>query len=220
MPRRWPVDRTICHVYNRAAGRLRLFKTASDYRCFLGILLKTKRQFPSLKLYGYCVMPNHWHLVICVPSTTDLSEFMKYLTHRHAVAHIAGHRERSGAIYQGRFKCVPVQDGEHLTTLLLYVDRNPLRARLVERAEDWLWSSTIGHAGLERDGLLEDLPAGIFEGWLDLVNRLDARDAAITEAVRRRQPIGSASWQALLSPEWKEQRRPRGRPRKISRAEL
>mgnify|MGYP003575919862 FL=1 len=138
MPRRWRVDNVICHVFNRAAAKLPLFKTSQDFRVFLEILGRTKGEAdPSIRLHGYCVMPNHWHLIICADTTPALSQFMRHLTRRHAVAYLAEHPERSGAIYQGRFRCVPVQDGAHLRTLQLYVDRNPLKARLVKTAEEW-----------------------------------------------------------------------------------
>lgn len=220
MPRRWPVDGTICHVYNRAAGKLRLFPSERDYRAFLGILFRTKQECPSIKIHGYCVMPNHWHLIISVHATPALSHFMRLLTHRHAVAHIAAYPQRSGAIYQGRFQCVPVQDNHHLQNLLLYVDRNPLRARLVSRAEDWLWGSAIGHAGLEDDPLLDPLRKASFENWIGRVNQTDPQDEAIRTALRKRVPLGDADWLGRLGPEWNEQRRPRGRPRKISRVEF
>jgi putative transposase len=218
MPRRRRVDGVICHVFNRAAAKLRLFETSHDYRAFLAILLRTKQQsVPPLSVYGYCVMPNHWHLIICAPTTSALSHFMRLLTHRHAVSYIAAHPERSGAIYQGRFKCVPVQDGCHLSRLLLYVDRNPLRAKLVGRCEDWLWSSVVGHAGIESDPLLDELPPGTCGDWLNQVNGLDHGDAITRASLERGLPIGEPEWVAALSAEWSILRRPRGRPPRIDR---
>lgn len=221
MSRRRRVDGVICHVCNRAAAKLRLFKSADDYRVFLEILTRTKMEFASsIKLHGYCVMPTHWHFIICADRTTALSHFMRHLTRRHAIAHIAANPERSGAIYQGRFRCVPVQDGEHLSTVLLYVDRNPLRARIVPRAEHWLWSSVIGHAGLEDDPLLDPLPEGTYGNWLDRVNQLGPSDTLASAAIRRNVPVGEPEWVAGLSQEWNVLRRPKGRPRKINREEF
>ena len=220
MPRRWPVDGVICHVYNRAAGKLPLFVDAADYRAFLGLLARTKQDCPSIRLHGYCVMPNHWHLIICAQTTAALSHFMRLLTHRHAVAHIAAHPHRSGAIYQGRFQCVPVQDGHHLDTVLQYVDRNPKRARLVLRAEQWLWSSTIGHAGLEADALLDPIAGASLGDWLSRVNELDPQDLAVRHSLSKRVPVGDSDWLGRLGADWNQKRRPRGRPRKISRVEF
>src|SRR5688500_6043385 len=186
MPRRWCVDRRICHVYNRAAANLPLFRSAADYRGFLTILESTKLEAQSrIRLYGYCVMPNHRHLIICPETTPALSRFMRHLTRRHAVSFLADHPERSGAVYQGRFQCVPVQDGEHLRTLLLYVDRNPLKARLVRAAEEWPWSSVVHHAGLEDDPLLDPLPINTCDDWLGRVNRLGTVDGLVEAALKR-----------------------------------
>lgn len=221
MPRRWPVDGLICHVYNRAAAKVPLFTTADDYRRFLHLLQQTKQESGhGLKVHGYCVMPNHWHLIICPQTTQALSQFMRHLTRRHAIAHIAEHPQRSGAIYQGRFRSVPVQDGVHLSTLLLYVDRNPLKAKIVKRAEDWLWSSVLGHAGVENDPLLDHLPGASFADWLTRVNTIDATDMLAESALKRNLPLGEPDWIAGLSREWNELRRPKGRPGKINREDL
>ncbi|MEX2273868.1 MAG: transposase [Vicinamibacterales bacterium] len=221
MSRRWRVDGRICHVYNRAAAKLPLFKTPADYQGFLTILARTKQESqPGIKLYGYCVMPNHWHLIICADTTPMLSHFMRHLTRRHAVAYLADHPERSGAVYQGRFKCVPVQGDHHLSIVLRYVDRNPLRAKFVTRAEQWLWSSTVGHAGIEDDPLLDPLPGGRLPDWLANLNEVDPAEALTRDALKRNVPVGDREWVAGLSDDWNEQRRKKGRPGKINRVEF
>lgn len=212
MPRRWRVDGFICHVFNRAAARLPLFHDGHDYRRFLARLAQTKEALGgAITLHGYCVMPNHWHLIICPRTTPALSQFMQRLTRGHAVKYLEDHPERSGAIYQGRFRCSPVQDGYHLTNVLLYVDRNPLKGRLVDRAEDWLWSSMLGHAGLEDDPLLDPLPMD-FSDWSLRVNRTDAADALAEQALKRNEPLGEPEWVASLPGEWNTERRRVGRP--------
>jgi len=221
MPRRWCVDGKICHVFNRAAAKLPVFKTSADFRAFLEILARTKGQaHPAIRLYGYCVMPTHWHLIICADTTPALSQFMRHLTRRHAVAYLADHPERSGAVYQGRFKCVPVQDGDHLRTLLLYVDRNPLKAKLVKSAEEWLWSSVHHHAGLMNDPLLDIDRLPPCDDWLTQVNHTESVDDLAEAALKRNLPIGDPEWVATLSREWNDLRRPPGRPGKLNREEL
>lgn len=221
MPRRWCVDGKTCHVFNRAAAKIPVFKTGAEYRAFLEILRRTKGEaHPAIRLYGYCVMPTHWHLIICADTTAALSQFMRHLTRRHAVAYLAEHPERSGAVYQGRFRCVPVQDGHHLRTLLLYVDRNPLKARLVKSAEEWLWSSVHHHAGLADDPLLDVDKGSVSENWLSRVNRAESADDLAEAALKRNLPIGDPEWVASLSREWNELRRPPGRPGKLNREEL
>jgi putative transposase len=204
MPRRWKVDRRVCHVFNRAAAKLTLFKNPPEYRAFLHILQQTRDAFASsIKLHGYSVMPNHWHLIICPESTPRLSQFMHQLTRRHAQGYLTHHADRSGAIYQGRFRCVPIQEGAHLHTVLLYVDRNPLRAGLVARAEHWLWSSVHHHAGIDNDALLDDIPGFEFANWLQDVNAPQAADDLTRVALTKNVQLGDPSWVKGLAPEWR-----------------
>ena len=162
-------------------------------------------------------MPNHWHLIICPESTPRLSQFMHQLTRRHAQAYLTYHPDRSGAIYQGRFRCVPVQEDEHLRTVLLYVDRNPLRAGLVPRAEHWLWSSVHHHAGMENDALLDDVPGFVFTNWLTDVNASQAADALTRAALKKNIPLGDPSWVRSLAPEWNPPDRTRQQPGQSNR---
>ena len=141
---------------------------------------------------------------------------MQRLTRGHALAYLEEHPERSGAVYQGRFRCVPVQDGYHLSNVLVYVDRNPLKAGLVPRAEAWLWSSIVGHARLEHDPLLDPLNED-FGDWLSRVNRPDAADTLVERALKRNEPLGEREWVASLECEWNVARRPVGRPIKGNR---
>ncbi len=123
----------VYHVLNRANGRLRLFKKDGDYLAFEQVLLLAHRRAP-IRILDYCLMPNHWHLVLWPRRDGELTLFMRWLTLTHAQrwkhAHNAvGH----GHLYQGRFKSFPIQQDEHLLTVLRYVERNPLRAKLARR---------------------------------------------------------------------------------------
>ena len=81
-------------------------------------------------------MPNHWHFVLWPQGDGDLSEFMRWLTVTHTQRwHAAHHTAGTGPLYQGRFKSFPIQADDHLLTVLRYVERNALRANLVERAD-------------------------------------------------------------------------------------
>ena len=221
MPRRHRVDKQICHVFNRAAAKLRLFHSAHDYRTFLALLLQSKATLQgAVRIHGYCLMPNHWHLIICADSTKHLSKFMHRVCLLHARAYLRLHPERSGAIYQGRYKCEPVQDGAHLRALLLYVDRNPLRSKLVPRVEDWLWSSVLHHAGLENDALLDGLSDWPLKDWLACANAPQFTDDLTRTALAKSMPIGDAEWVSSLSEEWATPKKPRGRPGKLNRVQL
>src|SRR3989454_4275923 len=91
---------------------------------------------------AYCLMPNHWHLLLWTRSDGELSEVMRWITVTHTQRwHAHRHSSGTGPVYQGRFKSFPVQTDECFITVARYVERNALRAKLVGRAEEWRWSS-------------------------------------------------------------------------------
>ena len=131
------------HVLNRGNGGGRIFHADGDYAAFLRVLAEGLERF-GVELLAYCLMPNHWHLVLRPRRDgRALSRLMQWLGVTHARRHHAAHRTRKGGhLYQGRFKCFPVQDDRHFLVLCRYVESNPLRAGLVRRrAENWRWSS-------------------------------------------------------------------------------
>jgi putative transposase len=158
------------------------------------------------------------------PPTRDheVTDFLRWLTHTHTQRwHAHHHTAGTGHLYQGRFKSFPIQHDDHLLTVLRYVDRNPLRAGLVRRAESWRWSS-LGHRQQRPDSpiaaLLHPWPVPMPKKWLEHVH--EPQTAAEVEAVRRSvvrgQPFGSVVWQKRVAGSMGLEytlRRP-GRPRK------
>ena len=152
MPRtaRKSLGGVIYHVLNRGNGRQRLFHKPADYVAFVALLAQVKQAVPGVRLLAYCLMPNHWHLVLWPRSDGELSRFMQRLQtahvrrhHAHYAAH-ASHAGAAGHLYQGRFKSFPVQrDDRHLLTVLRYVESNPLRADppLARQPAGWNWCS-------------------------------------------------------------------------------
>ena len=123
----------VYHVMNRAAGRLILFESPSDYIAFERLLSLGQRRTP-MRILAYCLMSNHWHLLLWPEDDRGLSVFMHWLTTVHARRWLlARDAVGRGAVYQSRFKSIPVQTGEHLLTVWRYIERNPLRANLVLR---------------------------------------------------------------------------------------
>jgi len=99
-------------------------------------------QRTPVRLLAYCLLSNHWHLLLWPRADGELSEFMRWLTLTHTQRwHANRHTSGTGPIYQGRFKSFPVQSDEHLLTVARYIERNPLRAGMVEHVEQWQWSS-------------------------------------------------------------------------------
>src|SRR5689334_2176906 len=107
MPRRLRVSTggLVYHVLNRVVGRGRLFKDEADYLAMERVIAQTHKRLPTMRLVSYCLMPNHWHLVLWPRADGDLSEFMRLLTVTHTQRWRAHHRSAgSGPLYQGRFK--------------------------------------------------------------------------------------------------------------------
>ena len=209
------------HALNRANAWMTLFEGAADYDAFVRVLVEAVKRYP-VRLFAFCVMPNHFHLVIRPDADGALSGFMRWLTLTHTQRwHAHRHSAGSGHVYQGRFKSFPVQDDEHLYTVCRYVERNALRAGLVARAEDWRWGSLRRDAAATDDTpfpALSPWPVARPADWVARVNAplSPAEDEAMARCLRRCQPFGSPDWTegtvnrlGLASTT-----RPRGRPRK------
>jgi putative transposase len=220
MPRaaRLAIGGLVYHVLNRAAGRRRIFAEPADYAAFERILAAAQERV-AMRLLAYCVMPNHWHLVLWPHEDGALSSFMARVTQIHTQRwHAHQGSAGTGALYQGRFKAFPVQADEHFLALCRYVERNPLRAGLVERAEDWAWSS-LSHqeAGSPRVELAP-WPVPRPSDWLEWVNQ--PQSAAEVEALRRSvvraRPYGGDPWVERTARRLRldSTLRPRGRPRR------
>ena len=210
----------VYHALNRAVARLPLFETEGDYEAFDRVLAEAHDRVPT-RILAYCVMPTHWHFVLWPGEDGELTAFLRWLTHTHTMRWHASHRTvGSGHLYQGRFKSFPVQTDRHFYSVVRYVERNPLRANLVERAEQWRWSSTwrrrFGDANA--NALLSPWPAPIPPDWLRQVNR--AQSEAELESLRRTVcrgcPYGNEQWQknAAIRLGLVHTLRPRGRPKK------
>ncbi|MBI3410453.1 MAG: transposase [Planctomycetes bacterium] len=211
----------VYHALNRAVARLPLFQKDEDYRAFERVLVEAMHKHAT-RILAYCLMPNHWHFVLWPRRDEELTAFLRWLTHTHTQRwHAHYHTAGSGHLYQGRFKAFPIEENNHLYSVLRYVERNALRANLVKRAEAWRWSSLAHRLGGDADPirrLLHAWPVPMPRDWLARVNR--AQSQAELEALRRSltrgQPFGSESWQARttkkLGLEYTLRRQ--GRPRK------
>jgi putative transposase len=136
-----------------------VFHKSQDYEAFLFLLAEAKKRY-RVKLFGFCLMPNHFHLVLEPAHQTALSQFMQWLPTSH-VRRYHKHYGSSGHIWQGRFKSFPVQRDEHLITVLRYVLHNPMRGGLANTAREWSWSS------LRRPQLIDPCPVEEERQWLD-----------------------------------------------------
>jgi putative transposase len=210
------------HVLNRANGRLRLFRKEGDFAAFERVIEEAFARVP-LRILGYAVMGNHWHFMVWPRQGRheQVSEFFRWLTVTHSQRWHAHHGTSGmGHVYQGRFKSFPIAADEHLLAVLRYIERNPLRAGLVERADDWRWGSLYRrtHGTSHERALLADSPVPLGRLWRQYVNepQSEAELAAIRQSIKRGQPFGEDAWQKKVARQLGLEHtfRPRGRPKK------
>jgi putative transposase len=208
----------ICyHVLNRGNGRRQVFRKEGDYQAFLKAIAHACIELP-MRVLGFCLMPNHFHLAVWPHADGDLSRWMHWLSNAH-VRRYHQQYQSSGHVWQGRFKAFPIEADEHLLTVLRYVERNPVRAKLVRRAEQWNWSSArCWQVDAERPSYLVAGPVKRPANWLDWVHQAltPAELEALRQSVNRGTPYGKPAWVARTAERLDLQStlRPRGRPRK------
>ena len=193
MPRtaRASVGNVVYHVINRGNAKNDVFHKRDDYAAFLKLINEASDRLP-MRLIGYCLMTNHFHLVLWPHNDGDLSRWMQWLMTSH-VRRYHRHYNSSGHVWQGRFKAFPIQQDEHLLTVLRYVERNPVRARMVRKAQRYLWSSVSVKVPCDDPPKLDVGPYPRGSGWLDWVNepQTEAELSATRNCVNRGAPFGS-----------------------------
>ena len=204
------------HVINRGNARQEVFRKNGDYKAFIDLFDRACERI-AMRLLGYCVMPNHFHLLLRSYSDGDLGKWMQWLLTAH-VRRYHQHYGTSGHVWQGRFKAFPIEQDDHLLTVLRYIERNPLRARLVEHAEDWRWSS-LSRFKMNQDGsVLHPLPVTRPADWTEWVNQpqTQAELEGLRHSVNRGTLYGSADWVQYIAAQLglEASLRPRGRPQK------
>ena len=208
----------IYHVLNRANASRPIFESPGDFEAFERVLSEGCAKI-AMRVLAYCVMPNHWHLVLWPFGDGDLTRFMAWTTLTHTQRWHA-HRQSAGIghLYQGRFKSFPVQNDEHFLVVCRYVERNALRANLVDRAEDWQWSS-LWHRNRGIGALplwLAPWPVEPPRDWPTWVNQPQTASEleSLRDSVQRGAPFGSSCWVRDTAEKFKLNTtlRPRGRP--------
>src|SRR5215208_6174191 len=210
----------VYHVLNRTVGKMTMFRKPADYDAFLRVLLLAHQRHP-IRILAFCLMPTHWHFVVWPEKDGQLTEFFRWLTNTHAMRWRVSHHTRGyGHLYQGRFKSFPVQRDDHLLTLCRYVERNPVNANLVRRAQLWPYGSL--HARMNGDeklrSLLSPWPVDLPRNWVNQVNQPMTRREMekIQISLQRSRPLGSEPWIAKTAStlHLNHTLRPQGRPKK------
>ena len=174
------------HVTQRGNGRGRTFFEDGDYALYRDLPAANCRD-AGVEVWAWCLMPNHVHLIL-VPSDPDGLRRALSRVHRSYAGIIHARRKRTGHFWQGRFGAVAM-DEEHLAAALRYVSLNPVRARLVPRAQDWRWSSTRAHLRGREDGVTALAPIrDRFPEFADLLATEPEDD--LFDALRSAESIG------------------------------
>ncbi len=206
----------IYHVLNRGVGKMKLFRGKRDHEAFQRCLQETIEKVP-MRVLAYCVMSNHWHLILWPRNDGELARFMLSLTVSHVRRWLVHRGEvGTGHVYQGRYKSFAVQDDDHLATVCRYAERNPVRAGLVESCLDWPWSSA-GQVALPASLQvpLAEFPIPRRKDWVAWVDQAQtaAEEAALLRCVKEGRPYGSPRWIEKMKKThgWREPLK-RGRP--------
>ena len=153
----------VYHITSRGNDKKPIFKNDHDYENFLNTLYHVNKRYNWI-CHAYCLMANHYHLLIETPDG-NLSLGMRQLNGVYTQLFNKGH-SRTGHLFQGRYKGILIQKDSHLLEVCRYVVLNPVRARMVERPEQWKWSSYRATAGKGRPSpsLTTDWVLGQFSG--------------------------------------------------------
>jgi putative transposase len=174
------------HVTQRGNGRARIFFGDEDYALYRDLLAASCRA-ADVEIWAFVLMPNHVHLILTPKDADGLRRALAPL-HRRYAGHINARRKRSGHFWQGRFGAVAL-DEAHLAGALRYVALNPVRARLVQRARDWPWSSVRAHLRRRDDKVTSLSPVlDRFPRFADLLE--EGPDPELFERLRRAESIG------------------------------
>jgi putative transposase len=217
-PNRITLGGYVYHVMNRANGRLKIFKKHGDFLAFEQILAEAIERF-SMRICGYCIMSNHWHLLLWPEQDGQLSDFMRWITLTHTQRYHAAHGTTGiGHLYQGRYKSFPVQTESYYLTVMRYIEANPARAEIVTRVEDWPWSSFAVRQGNNSLFSLSDGPIKLPKDWSSLVQeQIDEDDLNhLNISIKRGAPLGKSLWARKTATAMKIEStlNPRGRPNK------
>ncbi len=208
------------HIINRANARLPIFFKEEDYTLFESVLEEAQKKF-GMRILAYILMPNHFHLVLYPKNDGDLGKFMQWLTLTHTQRwHQEKNTKGTGHLYQGRYKSFIIEKDNHLLSVIRYIERNALRAKLVKKAENWkfcsLWRKLYGKDNQKK--VLSSWPIGEPKDYLSFVNTLQPKEEEenIRVSVVKGKPYGKDAWSTQIIKKFNLEptTRPKGRPKK------
>lgn len=187
------------HVLQRGNNRQPVFVDAEDYRRMLTLLGECAVN-EKVALHAYVLMPNHFHLLATPTTAQGLSKMMQSVGRRY-VQYFNKRHQRSGTLWEGRYRATLLQPERHLLNNMIFIDLNPVRGGLAPRALDYLWSSHGHYVGHHVDKLLSphavnwqlgNTPFEREARYADLVNHglTSRQQAELVEAVLKGWPQG------------------------------
>jgi REP-associated tyrosine transposase len=191
------------HIVNRGNLRAPVFRNAADYLGFIAALTDAADR-TTVRLLAYCLMPNHFHLVLWPVHGQEISAYMQLLMN----AHIRDVQRRHGTagtghIYQGRYRNSAIVTERYFVNVCRYVEANPLCAGLVSRAQDWEWSSLVRSGPVDEINILTPWPIARPRRWTDLVNRpqgaREIRDMARQARREARSAAAVSVWASIVA---------------------
>ncbi|MFA5796395.1 MAG: transposase [Candidatus Shapirobacteria bacterium] len=221
-PQRTDIGGYVYHILNRTNARTVIFNKDKEYQDFEQILFEAVEKF-KIRLVAYTLMPNHFHLVLYPKYDGEIKKFMHWLTLTHTQRwHARTKTIGYGHLYQGRYKSFLVETDSYLWILLSYVERNPLRAKLVKSLKNWKWSSYYKRSRgtlLQKKLLATNSIAwsADYEKSLTLIEEKNNLKT-IRNSVNRGKPYGSDNWTEKVLKKFGLEitGRRRGRPKKGS----
>jgi len=216
MPRiaRGLIDNQIYHIINRGNRRETVFHDMYDYERFLKLLQDSKEKY-NIEIYAYCLMPNHFHLVIYTKYSESLSKAMHWISSSY-VRYYNKRYKISGHLWQGRYKSFIVEQDSYLLVLLKYVEVNPKRAKIVKLCQDYKYSSAYNRINNINDELINIPPIELPNNWNKYINEEESKIDVdyIRNSIERQSPLGEELWQKNIAKECgiESTLNPRGRP--------
>ena len=205
----------IYHIINRGNMRMQVFDDREDYEYFLELLEKASKR-EKVEIHAYCLMPNHFHLLLVPKESNSLSRLMQWVMTSH-VRYYHKKNKTSGHIWQGRYKSFMVEKESYYLTLIQYIEANALRAKLVRQAQDWNYGSLMEREYKHRT-LLSKPYMELYDEWIGYVNTpiKEAELHTIRNSVNRQAPLGNEKWQVDTATKYGmlSTLNQRGRPRK------
>ncbi len=141
------------HVYNRGANKANIFLSRENYLFCIQLFSKYAKQY-KISIFAYCLMPNHYHLIISQNKDGSISKFIQTVFNSYTQA-LNTATGRSGTLFQGRVKGIEITTDEYAVRLCRYIHCNPIAANFVGKPEDWEFSDYLEWIG-KRSGSLTD----------------------------------------------------------------